>query len=55
MKDKLDLYEKLVKKYGKVLTYLHIREVILENDIETAKRILKESYKEEVEYNRNNK
>lgn len=53
MKEEEELYQKLLKKYGKVLSINHIRYAIIENDIENAKKILKESYKEECEYNKN--
>lgn len=48
---KRDLFLKSVNKYGKVLSKYYIRDIILDNDIETATMILKDKYKEEVEYN----
>ena len=51
MKEKEELYQKLLKKYGKVLSKIYITFTILENDIETAKKMLEDSYKEECEYN----
>jgi hypothetical protein len=55
MKEKEELYKKLLKKYGKVLSKIYITFTILENDIENAKKILEDSYKEECEYNEHRK
>lgn len=49
------LYQESIKKYGKVLSKYLIRDIILEHDIETAVTILKESYQDELEYNKNHK
>lgn len=55
MKEKEKLYQKSMKKYGKVLSKIYITFTILENDIETAKKMLKDNYKEECEYNEHRK
>lgn len=55
MKEKEELYQKLLKKYGKVLSKIYITYTIIENDIETAKKMLEDSYKEECEYNERRK
>ena len=55
MKEKEELYQKSLKKYGKVLSKIYILFTIIENDIETAKKMLEDSYKEELEYNKRRK
>ena len=53
--NKKELYKYSIKKYGKILTKHCIYFIILENELEKAKIMLKNTYKEERDYNKRNK